>query len=102
MEHVRISKIINIIENDEDASSKINSGISDDFDISNIYSSSGNYYYLPLDGDELKIFTTSLDIPETYQSSTEYFDKVIDENDRVIDELEKSLEETERLYGRLR
>lgn len=95
--------LINIIENDEDTSSKIYSGISDDFDISNnIYSSSGSYYYLPLDGDELKIFASSLDIPETYQSGTEYFDKVIDENDRVIDELEKSLEETERLYGRLR
>ena len=67
----------------------------------NIYSSSGNYYYLPSDGDELKIFASYLDITNTYQSGTEYFDKVIDENDRVIDELEKSLEETERLYGRL-
>lgn len=96
-----IENLINILEENEDNARKIYSSITSSSNIENkIYAKSSKYYYLPIENNEVRIYTSLSDIDKSYQSTTSYFDKKIDENEKTIKELEDIVEKTEEMYGR--
>lgn len=96
-----IESLVNTLEEDEDNSSKIYSNITDSDNIENkIYVNSSKYYYLPIENNEIRIYTSLSDIDKSYQSITSYFDKKLEENEKDIKELEDIVEKTEKMYGR--
>lgn len=96
-----IESLINTLEENEDNSSKIYSSITSSNNIENkIYAKSSKYYYLPIENNEVRVYTSLSDIDKSYQSTTSYFDKKIDENEKTIKELEDIVEKTEEMYGR--
>lgn len=96
-----IRNIIEMIEGNEDNARKIYSSITSSSNIENkIYAKSSKYYYLPIENNEVRIYTSLSDIDKSYQSTTSYFDKKIDENEKTIKELEDIVEKTEEMYER--
>lgn len=96
-----IKDLINTLEENEDNSSKIYSSITRSNNIENkIYAKSSKYYYLPIENNEVRVYTSLSDIDKSYQSITSYFDKKLEENEKDIKELEDIVEKTEEMYGR--
>lgn len=95
-----VDDMVEIIEGNKDIANKINSSINTDFNIENrIYASSKKYFYLPIENNEVRIFSSKNDIDSKYKSSTEFWNNQLEENEKDIDELEESLEKTEELFG---
>lgn len=92
-------KIISIFEGNGEFASNIYSSISRSSNISDkIYAESSNFYYLPIENDKIRVYTSKYDFDETYKSSKEYWENKINENEEQIKELEKDLEKTEEMY----
>lgn len=91
--------IIEIIEGDKDSAYKINRVINNDSNIKNkIYAISKKYYYLPIENNEVRVFSSKYDFDKSYKSSIDYWNNQIKENDEKINDLEESLNKTEELY----
>lgn len=100
--YVPLSNIITCIENDDELSNKIERNITDDENINGkVYTKTNNYYYLPIEDEQVRIFTSINDIDNSYRSNIEYWDDVIEENEQTIQDLEESLNQAEEDMGNI-
>lgn len=88
--------IVEIIEGNKDSGYEVNRHINKDFNINNkIYINSGKFYYLPIENNEIRVFSSKSDFDTSYQSDSSYWDNAIKENDEMIKDLEDNLDKVE-------